>query len=140
MASGTERHSSNILEKFKITVKLKDNTLTQHEVQGYRVNIPGCPEAKLFVHQSHDENDDSWCVSEETSGFVICKGASKPACVGRARRMITEKYATYGTAVINAIKIKESGIAPEKKDETEPAADQSKQLKTAAKQKNNETQ
>lgn len=111
MASGTERHSSNMLEKFSITVKKKDGTLHQHEIEGYRISIPGCPDAKLFVHKAHD-NFDGWCVTEETSGFLICTGASKPAAVGRARRMITEKYDKFVIAANNAKSIRDSGKAP----------------------------
>ena len=108
MASGTERHSSNVLEKFRITVKKKDGSLHQVEVEGYRVSMPACPEAKLFVHKKHN-GEDSWCVSEESSGFQLCTGASKPAAVGRARRMIGEKVDKYGAAVDNAIRVRASG-------------------------------
>lgn len=112
MASGTERHSSNVLEKFSITVKMKDGKLEQREVEGYRISIPGCPEAKLFVHMAHD-GAEHWCVTEEVSGFMICTGASKPAAVGRARRKITEKYEKFALAVKNAKAIKDSGKAPD---------------------------
>ena len=110
MASGTERHSSNVLEKFKITVKKKDGTMFQKEVEGYRINIPECPDAKLFVHQSHD-GQDMWCITEEESGFRLCTGASKPAAVGRARRIVTAKYDKYPTAISHAIKVKNEGFA-----------------------------
>ena len=109
MASGTERHSSNILEKFKITVKKKDGTMFQKEVEGYRINIPECPDAKLFVHPSHD-GQDLWCITEEESGFRLCVGASKPAAVGRARRIVTAKYDKYPTAISNAVRVKEEGF------------------------------
>ncbi len=140
MASGTERHSSNVLEKFSITVKMKDGALQQREVEGYRINIPGCPEAKLFVHKAHD-GQEQWCVTEEVSGFMICTGASKPAAVGRARRKITDNYDKFVLAVKNAKVIKDSGKAPvdpaeqEEPVEEKPAvpAAQAKPVKQAAK-------
>jgi len=110
MASGTERHSSNVIEKFTITVKMKDGTLETREVEGYRVSIQGCPDAKLFVHKSI--MNDQWCITEEESGFQICTGASKPAAVGRARRRITENYDKWNAAVKNAVKSRKSGRAP----------------------------
>lgn len=116
MASGTERHSSNVLEKFSITVKMQDGKLEPREVEGYRINIPGCPEAKLFVHKTYD-SDVTWSVTEENSGFQICTGASKPAAVGRARRKITEKYDKFIIAVKNAKAVKDSGKAPEEAPE-----------------------
>ena len=111
MASGTERHSSNVLEKFVITIKKEDLTLVQNEVSGYRISIPDCPDAKLFVHESH-KKDGTWCVTEELTGFMLCTGASKPAAVGRARRKITENYDKFVIALKNAQDIRESGKAP----------------------------
>lgn len=138
MASGTERHSSNVLEAFTITVKYDDLSLHPRELQGYRINIPDCPEAKLFVHESHTK-DGKWCVTEENSGFCICTGASKPAAVGRARRIIIEKYDKFVIAVKNAIAVKASGKAdPDPEDATQapaPAIQPAKVVKAAAKPK-----
>ena len=92
MASGKERHSSNTLEKFYITVKSESSgKMARREVEGYRVSIPDCPDAKMFVHEAIDR-PGTWCVTEETSGYMLCEGASKPAAVGKARRMVCEKY------------------------------------------------
>ena len=136
MASGTERHSSNVLEKFNITIKDNEGVLHPHEVSGYKLNIPGCPEAKLFVHESIDPQKECWCVTEETSGFKLCTGASKPAAVGRARRMITEKYETFMLAVKNAQAVRASGKAPVETvaSPVQPVEDaQVKTIKVAAK-------
>lgn len=138
MASGTERHSSNVIEKFAITVKMKDGTLQTREVEGYRVSIHGCPDAKLFVHRSI--TNDQWCVTEEESGFQICTGASKPAAVGRARRRIMENYDKWTAAVKNAVKSKKSGKAPvdaeiEEAPEKPVTASIDKPVKMAAKPK-----
>ena len=127
MASGTERHSSNVLEKFSITVKMKDGKLEQREVEGYRISIPGCPEAKLFVHKAHD-GQELWCVTEEVSGFMICTGASKPAAVGRARRKITDNYEKFSVAVKNAKAIRDSGKAPVEPEEPAEEQTEAKQV------------
>jgi hypothetical protein len=113
MASGKERHSSNTLEKFGITVQSSLGDMHKREIDGYRISIPDCPEAKLFVHQAHD-GAGLWCVTEETSGFLVCTGASKPAAVGRARRLISEKYEKFLDAARHAAKQSADGIKKNK--------------------------
>lgn len=115
MASGKERHSSNTLEKFYITVRSESSgKMGKKEVDGYRVSIPDCPEAMLFVHEALDK-PGTWCVTEETSGYQLCEGASKPAAVGKARRMITEKYDKFVIAAKAAAKESASLLSNGKK-------------------------
>lgn len=114
MSSGKERHSSNELQNFTITVKKQDGTLVQRTIDGYKIFLKEHPEVRLFVHQavgtsSREEDCTGWCVTDESTGFFLCRGASKSAAVGRARRILAEKMDRFIEAREIALEMKTAG-------------------------------